>query len=77
LWLALAERDPNLIVRAVQYLALTHAIPPMRDDTSWFQDMLAVLIELACPNCGATPELEPFFRDVERGIAVSRSDFGQ
>ncbi|MEZ4219066.1 MAG: hypothetical protein R3E88_21555 [Myxococcota bacterium] len=71
------ERDPNLIVRAVQYLAHTHAIPPMRSDTSWFQDMLAVLVELACPNCGATPDLETFFRDIEEGIAVSRSDYEQ
>jgi hypothetical protein len=34
------ERDPNLITRAVTYLAHTYAIPPMRDDTHWSQDML-------------------------------------
>lgn len=37
-------RDPNLLVRAVRYLARTHAIPPMRDDTGWFVDMLDVLV---------------------------------
>ena len=55
-------RDPNLIVRAVRYLDHVHAMPPMRDDTRWFDDMLQVLIELACPNTGASRELEAFFR---------------
>ena len=27
------RNDPNLLVRAVRYLAHTHAIPPMRDST--------------------------------------------
>jgi hypothetical protein len=26
-------RDPNLLVRAARYLAHTHAMPPMRNDT--------------------------------------------
>jgi hypothetical protein len=68
-------RDPNLIVRAVRYLNHAHAMPPMRDDTKWFYDMLQVLIDLACPNTGASPELEIFFRDIEEGIAASRSDY--
>jgi hypothetical protein len=71
------QRDPGLIVRAVEYLAHTHAIPPMRDDTSWFQDMLAVLIELACPNSRAIPDFEAFFRDIEAGMDVSRRDYDQ
>ena len=33
-------RDPNLITRAVRYLLSRHAIPPMRNDTEWFTDML-------------------------------------
>jgi hypothetical protein len=69
------DRDPNLIVRAVWYLNHSHAMPPMRDDTQWFYDMLQVLVELACPNTGASPDLEPFFRDVEQGIATSRADY--
>jgi hypothetical protein len=69
------ERDPNLITRAVEYLGHTHAIPPMRDDASWFGDMLAVLIELACPNCGAESSAEDFYQDIEFGISVSRSDY--
>ncbi len=68
-------RDPNLIVRATEYLAHTHAIPPMSDDTSWFENMLAVLVELACPNSGGDPDLEAFYVDIEKGISVSRSDY--
>ena len=47
----------------------------MRDDTTWFSDMLAVLIELACPNAQGSSESEPFYRDMEAGIAISRSRF--
>jgi len=47
----------------------------MRDDTSWFLDMFAVLIELACPNCSGAEDLEPFLRDLEEGMATSRSDY--
>ena len=55
-------RDPNLIIRAVGYLNYVHAMPPMRDDTRWFDDMLRVLVELACPNSVGSRELEPFSR---------------
>jgi hypothetical protein len=68
-------RDPNLIIRAVRYLAHAHAIPPMRDDVHWFSTMLWTLIELACPNTGTTQDLETFFRDIEEGIAVARADY--
>ena len=64
-------RDSNLIVRAVHYLADKHAIPPLRDNTQWFSDMFEVLVELACPNTGATKKSNEFLRDVEDGIAVS------
>ena len=47
-------RNPNLIVRAVRYLGGSHAIPPMRGDTRWFEEMLAALIELACPRVAQT-----------------------
>ena len=72
-FVAEAERDPNLVTRAVRYLAHAHAIPPMRDDTSWFREMLEALVELACPNTGMTPEIAAFFYDIETGIAVSRA----
>lgn len=69
------QRDPELITRAVAYLASVHAIPPMRDDTRWFEDMLAALIELACPNSIVGREEESFFRDIEEGIATARSRY--
>lgn len=70
------NRDPNLIIRAVRYLLSRHAIPPMRDDTRWFGDMLDALLELACPNTIADPEDDAFFRDIETGLAIARSSFG-
>jgi hypothetical protein len=68
-------RDPNLITRAVHYLAYSHAMPPMNDDTNWFSDMLDVLVELACPNSIGSRRLELFYRDIEEGIAESRSHY--
>jgi hypothetical protein len=64
------NRDPNLLVRAVRYLAHTHAIPPMRDDTGWFLDMLQVLIELACPNTDLPPRGKAFIADLRRGLSA-------
>ena len=72
-FVAEAERDPNLVTRAVRYLAHVHAIPPMKDDTSWFREMLDALVELACPNTGTTRGIARFFYDIETGIAVSRA----
>ncbi len=69
-----AARDPNIITRCVEYLARTHAIPPMRDDTSWFGEMLDCLLELAVPNCEGSAESEGFYRDIEDGLAASRAD---
>jgi len=67
-------RDPNLLVRAVRYLAHTHAIPPMRDDTGWFEDMLEVLIELACPNTGLPPRGKDFVADLRKGLSAKLKD---
>lgn len=63
-------RDPNLLVRAVRYLAHTHAIPPMHDDTGWFVDMLEVLIELTCPNTDLPPRGKAFIADLRRGLSA-------
>lgn len=62
------SRDPNLLVRAVRYLAHTHALPPMEFDTRWFRDMLEVLVELACPNAGLPPGGETFLKDLRTGL---------
>jgi hypothetical protein len=63
------RRDPNLLVRAVRYLAYVHAMPPMRDDICWFSDMLDVLVELACPNAGLPPRGKEFVTDIRRGLS--------
>lgn len=68
------DRDPNLIVRAVEYLDV-HAIPPMRDDTDWFRDMLIALVDLSCPNHGGSVEYDEFYKDIEAGIAFSRAEY--
>ena len=65
--------DPNLLIRAVKYLAHTHAIPPFRDDTLWFRNMLDCLVELACPNVGQTEESVSFFVDIAERIEAKET----
>ena len=64
----------NPIVHAVRYLAYTHAIPPMGDDTRWFYDSLEVLMELCCPNTMHTSDSTKFFNLLEQGIKASMSN---
>lgn len=68
-------RDPALLIRCVDYLKARHAMPPMRDDVTWFRDMFEVLVELAVPNSESSPEDELFFQDIEAGIAACRADY--
>ena len=65
-------RDANILVRAVVYLAHTHAIPPMHDNREWFLFMLRTLIELSCPKTIQTRESSAIFSDIESGIALAR-----
>jgi hypothetical protein len=65
-------RDPNILVRAVKYLADTHAIQPMHDSTEWFFFMLRALLELACPERVQNRESFDFFADIEEGLALAR-----
>jgi len=67
------ERDPNMLTRAVRYLDQTHAIPPMKDDTWWFYNMLSAIIELACPNMIQSQDSQEIFKDIEEGISIARS----
>lgn len=70
-----AKRDPNIVILCVEYLARTHAIPPMINDTRWFGDMFECLLELAVPNCEGDAQSEGFYRDIAQGLSVSRSDY--
>ena len=59
--------DPDILLRAVQYLS-RHAIPPMHDSVHWFRERLHILLELACPSGGGSA---PIFEDIKRGMALS------
>jgi hypothetical protein len=65
-------RDPNIVVRAVKYLADTHAIQPMHDSTEWFFFMLRALLELACPERVKNKDSLDFFSDIEVGLVMAR-----
>src|SRR5258707_5983644 len=60
--------DAPVITRAIRYLTQAHAIPPMDDDTRWFSDMLAALIEVARPNAGLDERGQAFLKDMLEGI---------
>ncbi|MGW8306361.1 MAG: hypothetical protein ACWGIK_11145 [Achromobacter pulmonis] len=62
-------RDPNMLTRAVRYIAHTHAIPPMGTGIEWFASTVECLIELAVPNTGQTAESSAFLHDVQEGIS--------
>lgn len=64
--LAEAGHDPNFVTRAVLYLAHEHAIPPMKEDTRWFQEALEVLVRLISPITVAEGRMSAFMRDIER-----------
>lgn len=66
-------RDPQILVRAVAYLAHTHAISPMHDSTEWFIFMLRALLELACPSIVQNPDTLCFLGDLEDGINAARN----
>jgi hypothetical protein len=68
-YISAMERDPNLLTRAIRYIAHTHAIPPMGTDIEWFATMVQCLIELAVPNTGQTPDSSAFLHDVQEGIS--------
>ncbi len=67
------KRDPDIVTRAVAYLANTHAIPPMHDSKEWFIFMLAAIMELACPSCIQNNESAAILSDIEKGISLIRS----
>jgi hypothetical protein len=66
------NRDPNLLIRAVRFLALIDGDSPTEDDPQWFQQSLSMLIELACPSVRHTDESCEFLDDLESGIVEAR-----
>ncbi len=67
-------RDPNLLIRAVYYLADAHAVPTMGGDVAWFRHMLACVVELAVPSISLSGEAADFLEDVRAGIHQSLED---
>jgi len=67
-------RDPNMVTRAVLYLADTHAHPELGSDTGWFRPMLACLLELAAPSLALSSAGARFLLDVEEGVAQAIAD---
>jgi hypothetical protein len=66
------NEDSQIVNRAVWYLAQVHAIPPMRDDVTWFHEMLEALLELAIPNTYvAVGKPRAFLKDLLKGITWS------
>jgi hypothetical protein len=68
--------DHNVVVRAVRYMADVHAFSLVRDDAAWFRYTLEVLIELAYPGEGPTPEASEFLIDIEDGLIRARTKSG-
>ncbi|EPR12043.1 hypothetical protein [Ruminiclostridium papyrosolvens] len=60
--------DDDFIIRAVNYLSYTHAIPPCGKDTSWFSNGLSILFELSYPNTLHTKESSAVMADIKKGI---------
>ena len=68
------HRDPNIVTRAIRYIDHHHG-GPWGEQIYWFDAMLEILIELACPNTQASNASELFYQDLEEGIRQARADF--
>ena len=66
--------DPNFVTRAVLYLAHEHAIPPMKEDTRWFQEALDVFVRLISPITVPDGRMTAFMRDIERAACRYRRE---
>ncbi len=66
--LAEEGHDPNIVTRAVVYLAHEHAIPPMKDGVRWFQDALDVLVRLVSPITHPRRAAAFFMEDLEQAV---------
>ena len=69
-------RDPNLVTRAVHYLAEAHGLQSRGIDAASFGHMLDCVLELAVPNMILGGEALGFLDDVQHGIALSIADAG-
>jgi hypothetical protein len=63
-----------LVTRAIDYLRQTHALPPLKENTEWFQSMLDALLEVARPNVRLEGNGRLFLKDLQQGIKESLSE---
>ena len=70
-------RDPNILVRCVEYLESSHAVPAMGDDTTWFPHRLEVVLDLVTPGPFDVLEDNSFLRDLRAALSVFRSNLVQ
>ena len=68
------EGQPEIIVRAINYMEEVHAIPPLRGAYQWFDYTLGALTELACPNSRPSNSDLDFLKDIENRIKDYRKD---
>ncbi|MCJ2085033.1 hypothetical protein MKK88_03355 [Methylobacterium sp. E-005] len=68
------QYDPNIVTRALEYLERHHAMPT-GDAEVWSKATLEILVELACCNTGPSAASEPFYRDIEAGLARARAGY--
>lgn len=68
-----APDDPNAIVRAIWFLNSTYAVPPMKDDASWFGHALELLVQIVYPLSAPDRDVLAFLADLEAGIVRSRA----
>ncbi len=64
--------DEKLIARAINYIHFVHAIPPLKDNYFWFDEMLRTLLELTCPKIILDNQVIIFLDDLEKGIHKAR-----
>ena len=57
--------DPNVVTRAVRFLAYEVAMPPMKDDQYWFSVALTVLLALVHPTSPPSQDGAAFMADLE------------
>lgn len=62
-----------MITRAVDYLRQVHALPPMKEDTQWFDHMLDVLLELIHPEVPLEGDVRLFLEDLHQSLEKALS----
>jgi hypothetical protein len=60
-------RDPNLIIRVVQFLAQSDSATPFEPYDQWFFGVALTLMELACPSAEMATACAGLYADIATG----------